>query len=73
MQRRGHASDITIRDYSDEKITLVDHGKVEKVIFGHYLPCLRNISVYVNGNGISGHYFADKHFILQWLKILGIQ
>ena len=44
-------------------------GRWRKLIFGHYFPCLRNISVYVNGDGISGHYFADKHFILQWLKI----
>jgi hypothetical protein len=69
MGRRRDASDITIRNYADEKITLVDHGKMAEVIFGHYFPCLRDISVYVNGNGISGHYFADKHCILQELEI----
>jgi len=71
MGRRQDASDITIRNYSDEKIILIDYGKVMKVVVGHFRPCLQDISVRVNGDGISGHCFADKHIFLQRLKILG--
>jgi hypothetical protein len=70
MRRPQSTSDITIRDDSNKKIMRVDHGKLVEVMFGHEFLCVQDISVLVDGYGISGHYFADKHFSLQWLWTL---
>jgi hypothetical protein len=39
-------------------------------MIGHFFLCGRDISIFVNGDDIPGHYFADKHLALPWLQIL---